>query len=135
MLGKDKKSIGGINMEKGLICSILRDSSIGKCANGGLSDDSRTTDVVLVTDLKEAQVFEPREGMPAVKIVRRIISGEEYIHAEPIDPPPKGMIGWMHGGCYIKTSDSRYSKITGIDYPIALHDRCETPEDYEALSR
>lgn len=50
-------------------------------------------------------------------------------------------VGPMFGGCYIATSDSRFSReverVLGSPFygAVALHDRWETPAQYEALSR
>lgn len=63
-----------------------------------------------------AKIFEPSTENPAVRIVKRVIFGKEYIHAEPYE---KG--NYSFGGRYIASSDSRFSEIN--NYPIPLHDR------------
>ena len=78
-----------------------------------------------------AEVSEPSEYAPAVKLVRRNIGGREYLHAEPIDRPDEGCVGWMADGNFIYTPDSRFPN----EYPISLHDRQETQELYDRLSR
>ncbi len=56
----------------------------------------------------------------AVKLVYR--ENLDYIHAEPIVDRGK----WhMFGGNYLKTSDSRFKNLTGIRYPVPVHDRTE----------
>ena len=122
---------------RGLNCDIFKNSLYRNCANGGLSERVRTVTLVVEPNVAEglSLPFEPDEDAPAVKIVERFFGHERYVHAEPINPPPKGMVGWCMGGTYIHTSDSRWRKITGVDYPIALHDRCDTPEDFEMLTR
>lgn len=122
---------------KGLDCDIYRNSLYKSCANGGLSEKVKRVTLVVEPDVAKALSlpFEPSKDSPAIKIVERFFGHERYVHAEPIDPPPKGMVGWTMGGCYIATSDSRWKKITGVDYPIALHDRCDTPSDWEMLTR
>lgn len=116
----------------GLLAHILRPAH-GDSSNGGMS--SRVDQVVVLTDDPRAQVFAPSADMPAVKIVRRTFFGVTYVHAEPAEPPPPGRVGWMFGGCYLMTSDGRWADVTGIDYPVPLHDRSETPAGYEVLSR
>jgi hypothetical protein len=44
------------------------------------------------------------------------------------------IIGGMDGGNYLTRSDSRFSEITGVPYPVAIHDRYETQEEYDLLS-
>lgn len=39
------------------------------------------------------------------------------------------------GGNILYTSDGRWKKITGCDYPLTIHDRYETQEQYDILSR
>ncbi len=99
---------------KGLSACILK----GKyhASNNGIS--SKYDEVTIVDD-KVPGIFEPRENSPAVKLVRRIIGGRPYIHAEPIERPEG--IGWMASGAFIESSDSRFPN----DYPIPLHDRQE----------
>ena len=62
---------------------------------------------------------------PLIRVVRRTIAGSNYVHAEPVHSPEPHAVHWMHGGCYVKTSDSRYEEHTGVPYPISLHDRYE----------
>lgn len=116
---------------KGLHCNIMQDKSIGNCSNGGISE--RVDSVIVLTDVKEAQVFQPREGLPAV-VIKKMSDG--YVYAEPVEPcSSRKPVGYMAGGTFIYSSDSRWKRITGVDYPISLHDRCETQEDYDILSR
>ncbi len=73
------------------------------------------------------QPADDRGGIPedALYCVRRNICGQfDYVHAEPYAP---GNVGWhcMAGGNYVTTCDSRYFEVTGVRYPIAVHDRFE----------
>ena len=45
-----------------------------------------------------------------------------YVHAEPIVDKGKW---YMFGGNYLKTSDSCFKDLTGIRYPVPVHDRTE----------
>lgn len=125
---EDKK-----NTRKGLLCSIFEDKRIGNCSNGGISETHK--EVLVVMEEKEAQVFDEKPERPTVKIVKRkLFGGEEYIHAEPIEGTKKGHIGFMAGGTFIYSCDSRFSNLVS-PYPVPLHDRQETPEQYDQLSR
>jgi len=108
----------------GLICDIYRNGR--DCSNGGIS--SRVRQVTLV-DIG-VDVFEPKADRPAVKLVKRNLGGRVYLHAEPVEQP-KGLVGPIAGGTFIYSCDSRFPS----PYPIALHDRWETQEHYDALSR
>lgn len=112
---------------KGLTAGILESKQIGNCSNSGIS--SRIKAVTIVGEIPK--IFEADEKSPAVKIVRRMLCGRIYLHAEPIESIKNGNVGYMMGGCFIWSSDSRFPS----DYPIPLHDRQETSEQNEILSR
>ena len=108
-----------------LRCEILK-SSYGDCSNGGISGKY---DHVILTD--EADAPAEINGTPTVRLIRRQIQGE-YLHIEPIGDAPKGQtIGFMMGGCYVMGSTSMGFP---SKYPLPLHDRSETPEQYKTLS-
>ena len=123
---------------KGLIASILVDKQIGNCSNGGLSEGH---DCVTIVDMgRDSEVFEVKPDRPAVKLVFRTIGSSRIVHAEPVEPVKPGHIGYMAGGSFITTSDSRlgeYLRSRGVDMygAISLHDRQETQAEYDALSR
>lgn len=108
----------------GLICGILESKWIGNCSNGGISSKHKA---VVLVDAKGP--FDPAPDMPAVKLVHRVIFGKPYVHAEPLEDPPTGTIGWMAGGCFIESCDGRFPS----SYPIPLHDRCESQALYDSM--
>jgi hypothetical protein len=122
---------------KGLTVDVLRrvrrmkDGSlhIEDSSNKGIS--SRVDEFVLV-DPAIAEVFEARADRPALKIVRRMIAGKLYVHAEPMTPCPANLMGYTFGGNFVTSCDSRISEI--CQYPIPVHDRMETWEAYRMLS-
>jgi hypothetical protein len=78
---------------KGLTAYIYR-SSGSSSANGGISE--RCTEVTLVGP-GVPEIFEANESRPAVKLVRRTIGMKEYVHAEPVEEVPSGLVGYMFG--------------------------------------
>ncbi len=46
-----------------------------------------------------------------------------------------GMVGPMMGGNYAASHDSRWSEAVGFYGAVAIHDRWETQEQYDQLSR
>lgn len=48
--------------------------------------------------------------------------GQEYVDCKPAYCRKRW---YMAGGNILYTSDSRFKQITGISYPIAIHDRYE----------
>ena len=55
------------------------------------------------------------------------------IHA--MCPPAPGMLGPMFSGSFAYSSDSRWREATGMYGAIPIHDRYETPAQYDMLSR
>lgn len=110
--------------------------TISDCTNGGVT--SKNERVILVPEGCTAEQIADLKAtatLPILKVVRRNIGGREYLHAEPIDAPGRNPIGsWMAGGNFVYSSDSRYSQWVA-QYPISVHDRTETPEQYDLLSR
>jgi hypothetical protein len=108
---------------RGLICEVYSNPLYKKCSNGGISE--RCTEVTVVGE-GITEIFEATPERPAVRIVRRTIGGRPYVHAEPADPVPKGNTPYVVGGSFIHSSDSRFRQNV-CEYPVALHDRTETP--------
>lgn len=109
--------------KRGLHCSIYR-PSVSDRSNGGLSSKKN-----FVTLLCRNGTFEPSEDAPAIKMVRRKISGKEYVHAEPVEKIPESNVGYMAGGAFIYSRDEndggfQFEKtVRNGGYPISLHDR------------
>lgn len=91
----------------------------GDCSNGGLS--SKFEEVLVSTE--DTDDLESEYSKPLVKIVKRDLFGRTYVHAEPVNPPEKGQSGYMAGGCFIYSCDSRFRQV--CEYPVSLHDRTD----------
>lgn len=122
---------------KGMILYIYVNKVHGSSSNGGYSELFKE---VTVVGPGIDEVFEVAPHRPAVKLVFRNIGGEKIVHAEPVEPVVKGDIGYMNGGSFLAASDSRISDflrrngVTGY-MAIPFHDRQETQEQYDLLSR
>lgn len=74
-------------------------------------------------------------------IVRLEAGAFGTIKLVPIKPVPENHVGYMMGGCYVATSDGRLNRLIEKTFgchfygAIALHDRTETWEDYDLLTR
>jgi hypothetical protein len=105
---------------RGLIVSVYkefnRDGSIIDCTNGGLS--SKVFNITLCGE-GLPEIFEADEEAPAFRLVKRNLSGGEYMHVEPWERPTGS--GWMFGGNICKASDSRFPS----RYALNIHDRQE----------
>lgn len=132
---------------RGIGVSVLRDSELerkyGESSNGGVTAPENATDkfFVLFDEVfndrynRGNHVLAESQGNPNVvclKVVRRDMGGGRYLHVEPMEQP-EGMIGPMAGGCFVYSSDSRFRALSS--YPLAVHDRFETSEQYALLSR
>jgi hypothetical protein len=102
----------------GMIVSVFKEQRLGDCTNHGISS---TVKQLTVIGEGIPQMYEPSEDAPGVKLVRRKICGNPYIHCEPLDRPTGS--GWMMGGNFIYSCDSRFGEVN--NYPIPIHDRQE----------
>lgn len=114
---------------KALPVYVYKNDSFKGCSNKGISEKFDTLLLIHEEGFIDVDENNPPENL--VKIVTRNILGSEYKHIEPYKKAT--MIGYMDGGSYASTSDSRFSRIS--KYPLAIHDRQETQEEYDTLSR
>lgn len=118
---------------KALPIYVYRSNSLGDCSNNGIS--SRYDRLLLVHPEGFIEIDEDNLPENLVKVVeKRSYSrpGEVYRFLEPV-AEPKGL-GWMNGGNIGGGSDSRFDKVSG-GYPLPIHDRQESQELYDLLSR
>lgn len=121
-------------MPKALSLSVFYNATYRKCAAGGITETAEDIYVLCDDGPFEIDGSDPR----LFKLAKTLDS----IHLEPVNPPagPK-TVGPMMGGSYAATSDARFSRAcrSMLGFPfygaVAVHDRFETPEMYEALSR
>lgn len=128
----------------GLIASIYKDSG-QDWSNGGIS--SRANEVTIVNI---DGPFEPTKDRPAVLLVPgnlpntvKVVPAIQTIGDAWVEDHPSGSVGPMMGGCYVATSDGRFSKavkdmthsVMWAGGAVPLHDRFETPAQYNMLSR
>lgn len=97
------------------------------CTNNGVT--SKATHAIL---LDGEDALGTPEGLPLLRVVRRTLRGALYVHAEPLSGPA-GSCGPMAGGNFVYSCDSRFRQHV-CAYPISVHDRFETPEEYRRLS-
>ncbi len=101
---------------KGMHVKVYRSNGMD-CTNSGLTASHSALTLV---GPGVPELLEATEDAPAVKLVRRRLFGvEDYLHAEPVTPPAG--TGWMDGGNFIWSCDSRFPN----SYPISVHDRQE----------
>ena len=105
-------------MSKGMLVFLLV-PALGNCSNGGVSTKHKQ---FVLTGEGMPEIFEPTEETPELVLVKWY----GFYKAVPAIQP-RGVCGPMSGGCYVETSDGRFSRVTG-GHPVPLHDRFETEE-------
>lgn len=104
-------------MLKGIMVTVLR-STLGDCTNGGVSSKN---DRFLLVGEEVPEIVNNDGYFPVLKLVKRDLFGQIYLHCEPTDKPERH---YMAGGNYIYSSDSRFRESVNR-YPISIHDRVE----------
>lgn len=99
-------------------------SNLGDCTNEGVSGKTDTLYIECQRGAVEVEDDDPR--------LMEVVEGYRgSFHLEPRNGKRKGCVGWMMGGNFAYTSDGRF----GYGYPLPIHDRQETQEEYDMLSR
>lgn len=106
-------------------------SRFGDSSNGGIS--SRFNEILVECPNGNSEVDLDNPPANFCVVVKRILWGEKHYYVRPYAEPDG--VGWMYGGCIVDTSDSRWSELIEVDYPLHLHDRTESQELYDMLSR
>ena len=99
---------------------------LGDCTNGGASSRHKSIIVIEESDIEEAM----KSNMDLDKVfvlVRRELWGENHWYLRQLIEP-KGKIGPMMGGNYAEVSEVS-------QHLLPIHDRYETQEEYDVLSR
>ena len=112
----------------------------GESTNGGATSPNRAKGKILVVfdeniDRGNYRLENCRDDdrFICLKVVRRGKGANQYLHVEPMFDKDRGSgVGPMAGGNYVGTSDSRFSNVSA--YPLSVHDRWETQEQYNSLS-
>ena len=107
------------------------------CTNHGLSSKHNMLDC-FDGDVEDVKHYVEENGYDIHKclyVVRRMLWGEPHPYLTPLDwaiKKPNGNV--CFGGNYA-VGDSRWRLWFGHYLPLPIHDRVDTWEDYEALTR
>jgi hypothetical protein len=117
---------------KALPVEVLRSNKLGDCTNGGIS--SRYDDLLVLCDdgFIDVNMDNPPENLCVIE--HRFLFGRDVYHMRPYTNAKEA--GWMSGGNFAYSCDSRFSALIGQMYgAVSIHDRQETWELYDKLSR
>lgn len=116
---------GRYEVQRGLPAEVFR-SELGDCTNGGISSEARELYILGC----ETSPFYPTDLRQCVTIEGSDVMGEHYVSVKPVVHRKRW---YMAGGNFLYTSDSRYKEITGISYPVSIHDRYEGGNSNEKI--
>lgn len=116
---------------KALRIAVYKNPLYKDCSNGGITE--RYDELLLVC--YEGYIEIDEDNLPENLVVfhERTLGGERCGYLEPYAPCPAGCVGWMFGGSYAASCDSGFSRMVGIYGAVAVHDRTETQEQYDAM--
>ena len=105
---------------------------LGDCTNGGISSKHNNVLVLHEKGCINVDLDNAPENLMVIK--EECIGGKTYKYLEPFKECPSDRTGYMMGGNFAYSHDSRFSWDISL-YPLPIHDRSETWEEYEDLSR
>lgn len=116
---------------KALPISVYSNRLYRGCSNGGITERFDELLLICPDGFIEVDENDPPENL--VKVVKRHLFGEDYFHIEPYTSTDKGCVGWMAGGSYAATSDSRFWRMVGGHHgAVSVHDRQESQTQYDS---
>ncbi len=104
---------------------------LGDCTNKGIS--SRYKELLLVCPQGHVTIDDENPPESAVQLVTRALFGDKIFHIEPLKSPAKGHVGWIMGGNFAYSCDSRFGRMIPFYGAVPIHDRQETVEYYNSM--
>lgn len=101
------------NVQHGLRAHVLK-SPFGDCTNKGIS--SKADSLFIVYDKGPFILRDIRNCVTVEKMQTRY---EDHVRCKPIY---RGSEWYADGGNFLYTIDCRFKEITGIEYPVPIHD-------------
>lgn len=102
------------------------------CTNGGVSSRYDKLYVVCPDGNFEFDFDNAPDNLMRIHV--RLIGGKTVYSLQPMRPCSTGCVGWMAGGNYAASCDSRFGELIGGMYgAVAIHDRQETREQYNMM--
>lgn len=119
---------------KKMNAEIFKAKLFAGCSNNGISDNY---DNVVCYFLEDGETVEDIKNAEdnAVVFIPRMLCGEKHYIFEPVKKVPEGYVSYMSGGSYVGSCDSRFIELCDGFEILPLHDRTETWQQYDMLSR
>lgn len=95
------------------------------CSNKGIS--SKYDEILLICEDGNIDVDLKNPPENLCELVERELFGRSADYVRPYRKA--NGVGWMAGGCVVYSPDSRFAS----DYPLCLHDRTESKEQYDLM--
>lgn len=109
-----KKTREMYNIQNGLHAYVLRNQELGDCTNHGISEEAN--ELCIISDKGPFPATDIRRCVTVEKVQTKY---GDYVKCKPVYKP-----NYMYaaGGNFLYTSDCRFKEITGIEYPVPIHD-------------
>lgn len=101
------------NIQHGLMADVFK-SPFDDCTNKGIS--SKADELYIVYDKAPLILMDIRECVTVEKLQTRY---GDHVRCKPIY---RGSEWYADGGNFLYTIDCRFKEITGIEYPVPIHD-------------
>lgn len=110
------------------ICYIYKNATLGDCTNNGASSRYDRMYYIRESQVNEYLMRDDINKDRILVLIERMLWGRPAWYLRPL-VEPKGTVGCMFGGNYATVD------YEDCNHPLPIHDRYETPEQYEILSR
>ena len=111
-----------LDLFKNCIPASVYRNTLGDCTNNGISSDAKDLILPLIKDIDTSNLENGcLNGIPVVRVVKRVFGYGSYIHVEPILEESH----CMAGGNFLYSCDARFRDAIGHSYPVSIHDRVE----------
>lgn len=102
------------NIQNGLHAYVLKNQELGDCTNHGISEEA--SELCIISDKGPFPATDIRRCVTVEKVQTRY---GDYVKCKPTYKPN---YMYVAGGNFLYTSDCRFKEITGIEYPVPIHD-------------
>lgn len=118
---------------KALPVRVFKNPLYKECSNDGIT--KKYDELLLVCDEGYIDIDETNLPENLVILVKKFVAGRPANYIRPYADVPDGCVGYMSGGAYAASSDGRFDRMVEMYGAVPVHDRVETYEQNDRLSR